>query len=91
MAIDKNACSHVENLESLKISKVDYCEECVKTGDSWVHLRVCQTCGKTHCCDSSSNQHASKHFTETDHEAVIPYENLQELGHIVIRTGKWPT
>lgn len=76
MAIEKNVCSHIRALENLKKSKVDYCVECVKIGDNWVHLRVCQTCGKTHCCDSSPNQHASKHYMETDHEVVTPYEKF---------------
>ncbi|MCY7357945.1 MAG: UBP-type zinc finger domain-containing protein [Rudanella sp.] len=46
----------------------------MKTGDSWVHLRTCQACGTTLCCDSSSNQHATKH--------------LQESGHIVVASAK---
>ena len=43
------------------------CEECLKTGDRWVHLRMCQSCGTIRCCDSSPNQHASKHAAASGH------------------------
>jgi uncharacterized UBP type Zn finger protein len=43
------------------------CAECVRTDDSWVHLRACQTCGNVACCDQSKNQHASAHFRATGH------------------------
>jgi len=46
------------------------CEECVKIGASWVHLRTCQTCGVTLCCDSSPNRHASKHAHESEHPVI---------------------
>jgi uncharacterized UBP type Zn finger protein len=52
----------------------DYCEDCVKTGDGWVHLRMCLTCGHTACCDSSPNRHATKHFQTTDHPLVRSIE-----------------
>ena len=41
------------------------CEECLKTGDTWVHLRLCLTCGHVGCCDSSKNKHATRHFHAT--------------------------
>jgi monovalent cation:H+ antiporter-2, CPA2 family len=43
------------------------CEECLASGDTWVHLRVCLSCGHVGCCDSSKNRHARGHFQETDH------------------------
>lgn len=43
------------------------CEECLKTGSRWVHLRVCLVCGHVGCCDQSPNRHATKHFHQTDH------------------------
>ena len=46
------------------------CEECLKTGDSWVHLRVCLKCDHVGCCDSSKNKHAAKHFHETQHPLI---------------------
>lgn len=69
----KPPCEHF-NSDSLKTSDEAVCDECVKTGDSWVHLRTCQTCGGTHCCDSSPNQHATKHFKATQHPVVISAE-----------------
>jgi len=56
-------CDHLAKLDpaNLKLAKAYECEECVKTGDRWVHLRTCQECGVTLCCDSSPNKHASKH------------------------------
>ena len=46
----------------------------MKIGASWVHLRTCQTCGTTRCCDSSPNRHASKHARETAHPVIASAE-----------------
>ena len=43
------------------------CEECLKVGSGWVHLRMCHTCGKVGCCDQSPNRHATAHFREAGH------------------------
>jgi hypothetical protein len=71
--MENNICKH---LQSLVVTGPDkyYCEECVKTGSQWVHLRKCQTCGVTLCCDSSPNRHASKHAAHTHHPVVISAE-----------------
>ncbi|UPL48234.1 UBP-type zinc finger domain-containing protein [Hymenobacter sublimis] len=50
------------------------CPECVALGDTWVHLRVCQTCGQVGCCDSSKNKHATRHFHATQHPIVVSAE-----------------
>lgn len=65
-----------EHLKSYKLNSPDkyYCEQCQETGDRWVHLRKCQTCGITLCCDSSPNQHASKHFEASQHPVIISAE-----------------
>lgn len=67
------ACSH---LNSIKVTDADkhVCEDCVKTGDTWVHLRMCLECGHIGCCDSSKNKHATKHFRETAHPLVRSIE-----------------
>jgi uncharacterized UBP type Zn finger protein len=70
MAADQ-ICKHIEKLSQLKRPKVDVCEECIKTGDEWVHLRTCQTCGVTLCCDSSPNQHMTKHYQASRHPVII--------------------
>ncbi len=56
-----SACTHIVTIETVKHPRKRECEECVKTGSEWVHLRTCQTCGVTLCCDSSPKRHASKH------------------------------
>jgi len=69
-----NLCKHIESLSGLKKAKDRVCEECVKTGDSWVHLRTCQSCGATLCCDSSPNRHMTRHFGAMGHPVVISAE-----------------
>ena len=51
-------------------ARTDGCEECLALGDTWVHLRVCLSCGHVGCCDSSKNRHASRHFQDTSHPIV---------------------
>jgi uncharacterized UBP type Zn finger protein len=64
-------CTHLDSARVLDLpDPVAGCEECLKTGDSWVHLRMCLTCGKIGCCDSSPNRHASRHFREAGHPLV---------------------
>jgi hypothetical protein len=67
-------CEHIANLEALLTPKAYECEACVKIGSDWVHLRTCQTCGATLCCDSSPNRHASKHARSTSHPVVASAE-----------------
>lgn len=62
-------CEHVSQIREVKPS-AEGCEDCLKTGDQWVHLRVCRTCGHVGCCDSSKNKHATKHFHATGHPIV---------------------
>jgi uncharacterized UBP type Zn finger protein len=62
------ACSHLDQVVVLEPpAQVAGCEECLKTGSEWLHLRMCQSCGKVGCCDSSPNRHASRHAAEGDH------------------------
>ena len=60
-------CAHINTIASVKHPKRRECEECVKIGAQWVHLRTCQECGGTRCCDDSSNTHASKHARASKH------------------------
>jgi len=59
-------CKHLSEVHEVTPS-AQGCEDCLKTGDSWVHLRMCLTCGHVACCDSSKNKHAAKHFHATRH------------------------
>ena len=69
-------CAHLQALEAapLKQAAQHECPECVALGDTWVHLRVCQACGHVGCCDSSQNQHATRHFQATQHPVVTSAE-----------------
>ena len=67
-------CAHIESITEVTQAKHYQCDECVKTGAHWVHLRTCQTCGSTLCCDSSPNRHASKHSRGTGHPVVASAE-----------------
>ena len=68
------ACAHIDLVQSVVHPKARVCEECVKIKASWVHLRTCQTCGVTLCCDSSPNRHASKHARATTHPVIASAE-----------------
>lgn len=70
----QKVCSHLEGFAPQALPAEPVCEECVKTGDRWVHLRQCQECGKVHCCDSSPNKHATAHHRSTGHAVVISAE-----------------
>ncbi len=72
--MDEGTCAHLERLIDVRPPKEYECEECVKTRSRWVHLRTCQTCGATLCCDSSPNRHASKHARSADHPVVASAE-----------------
>ncbi len=63
-------CNHIDNPGDLK-EHSDLCDVCIKNSGSWVHLRTCQTCGITLCCDNSPNKHMSAHFKETGHPLVV--------------------
>lgn len=71
-------CTHTDQIKSVEPS-ADGCEDCLKTGDTWVMLRMCLTCGHVGCCNSSKNKHASKHYLATDHpimKSVSPGEEF---------------
>ena len=67
------ACDHLD-LAADSEPRTRGCEECLRTGDTWVHLRVCLTCGHVGCCDSSRNRHASAHFWSSQHPVVRSLE-----------------
>jgi hypothetical protein len=68
------ACAHIRDVAKLKHAVKRECEECVKAGATWLHLRTCQTCGGTRCCDSSPNQHASHHAKSAGHPVICSAE-----------------
>jgi hypothetical protein len=69
-----DVCAHIEAITEIKHPHRRLCEECVKINSRWVHLRTCQSCGATLCCDSSPNRHASKHARASGHPVVASAE-----------------
>ena len=76
-----NGCAH---MNQIKVAAPDEgvagCEDCLKIGSTWVHLRVCRTCGHIGCCDSSQNKHASQHFDQTQHAIMQSVEPGESWG-----------
>ncbi len=67
-------CAHLTAISKVRTAKKRECEECVKTGSRWVHLRTCQQCGVTLCCDSSPKKHASGHAHSSGHPVIASAE-----------------
>ncbi len=70
---EQPACSHVDTIRQVTPS-AQGCEDCLRLGDTWVHLRLCMNCGHVGCCDSSKNRHASAHHRESGHPIVESLE-----------------
>jgi len=67
-------CSHIGATQQLITPAAYHCDECIKTNSQWVHLRTCQTCAATLCCDSLPNKHMTTHYHQTQHPVVISDE-----------------
>jgi len=66
-------CTHLDQIREVT-PRTQGCEECLQIGDTWVHLRLCLTCGHVGCCDESKNRHATKHFHATQHPIIQSFE-----------------
>jgi uncharacterized UBP type Zn finger protein len=66
-------CRHIDELVPV-VARTQGCEECLKTGSQWVHLRLCLSCGHVGCCDSSPGHHATRHFHESGHPVIASYQ-----------------
>lgn len=71
--MSEHICHHLAQA-SYAPPRIHVCEDCVKTGGRWVHLRTCLTCGHVGCCDSSPNRHATKHFHTSLHPVIASAE-----------------
>jgi hypothetical protein len=67
------SCSHLDQIGDVAPS-AEGCEDCLRIGGSWVHLRLCLTCGRVGCCDSSPMRHASAHASASGHAIVRSFE-----------------
>ena len=68
-----STCTHLNQIRQVTPGAKG-CEDCLAMGDSWVHLRLCLTCGHVGCCDSSKNKHATKHYQKTQHPIIQSLE-----------------
>jgi uncharacterized UBP type Zn finger protein len=73
----RDACTHLDQIQEVTPS-ASGCEDCLRGGGSWLHLRLCLTCGHVGCCDSSPNKHATKHYHSTKHPLIRSFEPGEE-------------
>ena len=72
-------CAHLDTIAVVTPSARG-CEECLKTGNHWLHLRLCRSCGHVGCCDQSPGRHATKHFEATRHPIIEGYDPPEGWG-----------
>jgi uncharacterized UBP type Zn finger protein len=72
-------CEHVTQIVEV-IPSADGCEDCLKIGGRWVHLRLCMSCGHVGCCDNSPNRHATKHYQTSTHPITKSFEPGEDWG-----------
>jgi uncharacterized UBP type Zn finger protein len=73
----KDTCAHLDKIQEVTPSAPG-CEDCLRSGSRWLHLRLCLTCGHVGCCDSSPNKHATKHYHATKHPLIRSFEPGEE-------------
>ncbi|MEP7339807.1 MAG: cation:proton antiporter [Acidobacteriota bacterium] len=77
--VPESVCSHLDQIRPV-VPSARGCEECLASGDTWVHLRLCLSCGHVGCCDSSPNKHATAHFAETSHPLIRSLQPGEDWG-----------
>jgi uncharacterized UBP type Zn finger protein len=82
-------CAHLDLIRPVTPSSLRGCTDCLKTGDRWVHLRMCLECGYVGCCDSSPNKHATKHFHATGHPIITSREPGEDWKYCYIDDVMW--
>jgi uncharacterized UBP type Zn finger protein len=75
--LSNDDCGHLSTIQDV-VPSADGCEDCLKIGDVWVHLRLCLECGHVGCCDDSKNKHATRHHHETGHPIIASYEEGED-------------
>ena len=73
-------CTHLNQVREVDPRTPEGCEECLKMGTGWVHLRMCSECGHVGCCDQSAGRHATKHFHQTRHPIMRSYQPGENWG-----------
>ena len=87
-------CTHLSQI-SVVTPHANGCEDCLRIGARWVHLRLCMTCGHVGCCDSSPNKHATAHFRVVHHPILKSFEPSEDWGwcytdELVLDASGWP-
>jgi uncharacterized UBP type Zn finger protein len=78
-------CTHLDSIEVTELPEPPLgCEECLKIGSRWVHLRMCLSCGKVGCCDNSPNRHATAHFHEAGHPLIRSAEPGEDWSYCYV-------
>jgi uncharacterized UBP type Zn finger protein len=75
-----SVCSHLDQIRPVSPRTPEGCQECLKTGSYWVHLRLCLECGHVGCCDQSPGKHATRHFHRTSHPIMRSFEPGESWG-----------
>ena len=73
------ACTHLDTVHVTELPEaVDGCEDCLRMGSPWLHLRICLECGKVGCCDDSPNRHATAHSHSSGHPIIRSLEPRED-------------
>jgi uncharacterized UBP type Zn finger protein len=73
-------CTHLDQVRNVRARTPQGCEECLKMGSGWVHLRLCVSCGHVGCCDNSPNKHATRHYHQTHDPLIQSFEPGEDWG-----------
>lgn len=76
-------CEHISAIVPVTPS-ADGCEDCLKIGGHWLHLRLCESCGHVGCCDQSPNRHATKHYNSTKHPIIKSFQPGEDWGYCYV-------
>jgi hypothetical protein len=80
MRTDEAICTHLGQVRDVEPRTPDGCEECLRTGGWWVHLRLCLSCGHVGCCDDSPSKHATGHFRASHDPLIQSFEPDEDWG-----------
>jgi hypothetical protein len=81
-----DTCRHVGTIRTVTPSARG-CEDCLREGSAWFHLRICRACGHVGCCDQSPGQHATKHFLASGHPIIEGYDPPEGWGWCFVDEG----
>ncbi|HEY2316673.1 MAG TPA: UBP-type zinc finger domain-containing protein [Solirubrobacteraceae bacterium] len=79
MSARQSSCTHLGTVQVTELpAAVDGCEDCLREGGVWMHLRICLECGHVGCCDDSPSRHASRHAAASSHPIIRSLEPGEE-------------